>query len=929
VFGGVAHLCAIASVYASLNEFIINGENMRNASIAFSILFGTVAAAHGQSVSIADGSSFHRAVVGQKYGVLEGDPATVDNGGVLYVFVQNADDEPDGIDSITVYNGVGEMVVPDGWLVWPPVMDDSNGQMSTVTIKGVEAPLAEGEAVSVVVHSINGARDSIFIPALETPAVRLANAIPSQDGETLFLYLRNDGDEYADVQGVFINDQWFDVTTDGTFSSLDESMGLDPGEMGIYDITAALDLSRTAPLAIRLQYVVGGIFNGQTHWVSAGIRVVSPDLPIGSWHSSGLNPENEEGRKRLRRIGVEMLHGPGNPNFMADGFQRYHISTIREPNFGDPFDANLPANEIANLGQQGFIKVWSVDDEPDLNSKPIDEQLLKAKAYRDNDPTTNTYVNLAVQKKYQRYGYYTDIVGMDHYAAPSAPNVIPLTNVPVVGRMSEAEEALEYSDVLKWNTEPRRNWSWVQLAGSVWDHQAHPAAINYQFWAHFMAGAKGLEYFVAQSNTANNFPEQWNEGVTCFKEWKQIRNLCLYGEPVLTGTVTSNEDALARTLVGPEGMVVIVLNNTVRFTGNSLTGFNTLFDPVSYNVEFDMPEWLTGVSAYMLTDSTRIPVNMQQLGNGRVRITPPAQLNARSHVFVIGLEDTEAPNAIEGLNVAEYIDSANYTFSWKEPWDNVGVQGYNVYFNNVLVDRTHAPIYELKDQALACSGYWKFAAYDNSGNIGPADSVLLVLSGGEEPVIVEQPLWQHSIETLDDTVTISVQVEGFAGFQWQYLSPPFYEGEEWVNISPFDFNGATSSSFTTRVNQLPLEWSEVTPESIEFHFRCIVSDPCGDVLISETSIISGFASSISEIPVGQLLFYPNPTQDGRFTILMPEHLRSGELTVHSTLGQLVHRSAVSGQQSHITLDLPVSSGLYTVRIASENGLWHGKVAVSK
>jgi hypothetical protein len=893
------------------------------------LLLAAFSSASAQSVSILDGSSFHRAVVGQKYGVLEGDPATVDNGGVLYVFVQNMDGEPDGIDSITLYNGVGEMVVPDGWLVWPPVMDDSNGQMSTVTIKGVEAPLAEGEAVSVVVHSINGARDSIFIPALETPAVRLANAIPSQDGETLFLYLRNDGDEYADVQGVFINDQWFDVTTDGTFSSLDESTGLDPGEMGIYDITAALDLSRTAPLAIRLQYVVGGIFNGQTHWVSAGIRVVSPDLPIGSWHSSGLNPENEEGRKRLRRIGVEMLHGPGNANFMADGFQRYHISTIREPNFGNPFDANLPANEIANLGQQGFIKVWSVDDEPDLNSKPIDEQLLKAKSYRDNDPTTNTYVNLAVQKKYQRYGYYTDIVGMDHYAAPSAPNVIPLTNVPVIGRMSEAEEALEYSDVLKWNTEPRRNWSWVQLAGSVWDHQAHPAAINYQFWAHFMAGAKGLEYFVAQSNTANNFPEQWNEGVTCFKEWKQIRNLCLYGEPVLTGTVTSNEDALARTLVGPEGMVVIVLNNSLRFTGNSLTGFNTLFDPLGYNVEFDVPSWLSGVSAYMLTDSTKNPVYMQQLGGGRVRIYPPnSGLVERSHVFVIGLEDTEAPNAIEGLNVAEYIDSANYTFSWKEPWDNVGVQGYNVYFNNVLVDRTHAPIYEVKEQALACSGYWKFAAYDNSGNIGPADSVLLVLSGGEAPVIVEQPeSGQYYTWGMDAGASLSIQIEGFAGFQWQVKDG--WNGD-WIDLIYPAFDHPNSPTLYLGDNLEGSGWAvESSWESGEVYlFRCIVIDPCGDSLISDAVTVSVYTWSVGETLAKPLSLYPNPTLDGRFTILMPEQLRSGELTVHSTMGQLVHRSAVSGQQSHITLDLPVSSGLYTVRIASENGLWHGKVAVS-
>jgi len=62
---------------------------------------------------------------------------------------------------------------------------------------------------------------------------------------------------------------------------------------------------------------------------------------------------------------------------------------------------------------------------------------------------------------------------------------------------------------------------------------------------------------------------------------------------------------------------------------------------------------------------------------------------------------------------------------------------------------------------------------------------------------------------------------------------------------------------------------------------------------------------------------------------MPENLHSGELTVTGMTGQVVHRSAVSGQQSHITLDLPVASGLYSVRIVSENGLWHGKLAVSK
>lgn len=884
------------------------------------LLLAAVSTASAQSVSILDGSSFHRAVVGQKYGVLE-DTNSPDEGGLLYVFVRNMDGEPDGIDSITVYDGAGEMVVPDGWLVWPPIMDEANGNMSTLTIKGIGSPLAEGDAVSVVVHSTNGASDSIHIAELVTPTLRIANAIPSQDGETLFLYLRNDGDADETAYPFIINGL-----------SLEFILGAVPevpaGKVLIFPLEGlGIDLSPTAPLTVRIGCSTG--------WTSAGIRVVSPDLPVGSWHSSGLNPENEEGRKRLRRIGVEMLHGPGNPNFMADGFQRYHISTIREPHFGDPVDPSIPAGEIQNLGQQGFIKVWSVDDEPDLHGKPIDDQLAKAKAYRDNDPTTNTYVNLAVQKKYQRYGYYTDIVGMDHYAAPSAPNVIPLTNIPVIGRMSEPEEALEYSDVLKWNTEPRRNWNWVQLAASTWGQQPEPAAVNYQFWAHFMAGAKGMEYFVAQSQTADEFPELWEEGITLFKEWKQIRNLCLYGEPVLTGTVTSNENALARTLVGPEGMVVIVLNNSMRFTGNSLTGFNTLFDPVSYNVEFDVPSSLTGASAYMLTDSAKIPVNMQQLSNGRARITPPAQLNARSHVFVIALEDTEAPNAIEGLNVAEYIDSANYTFSWKEPWDNVGVQGYNVYFNNVLVDRTHAPIYEVKEQALACSGYWKFAAYDNSGNIGFADSVMLVLSGGEAPVIVEQPTEEGVFGVcylgLNEEIVLQIEVDGIAGILWQAYD---LSTSEWVDFSP-DYglgNGNDIGILVTNSCEIwnsLLGWYSPQEGYYLFRFRCIVTDPCGVSIVSEETVVRlPNPTSIHEIKLGSLSLFPNPTLDGRFTILMPENLRSGELTVHSTMGQLVHRSAVSGQQSHITLDLPVSSGLYTVRIASENGLWHGKIAVS-
>jgi hypothetical protein len=76
---------------------------MRKLSVLILLVFGASALAHAQSISILEGSSFHKAVVGQEYGVLE-ETATPDLGGVLYVFIQNNDIVADGIDSITVYS---------------------------------------------------------------------------------------------------------------------------------------------------------------------------------------------------------------------------------------------------------------------------------------------------------------------------------------------------------------------------------------------------------------------------------------------------------------------------------------------------------------------------------------------------------------------------------------------------------------------------------------------------------------------------------------------------------------------------------------------------------------------------------------------------------------------------------------------------------
>jgi|GEM_PF-4532079 len=49
------------------------------------------------------------------------------------------------------------------------------------------------------------------------------------------------------------------------------------------------------------------------------------------------------------------------------------------------------------------------------------------------------------------------------------------------------------------------------------------------------------------------------------------------------------------------------------------------------------------------------------------------------------LADTQAPSRPNGLNVSA-INSSSVRVSWNRPWDNVGVEGYNIYRNNQYYD---------------------------------------------------------------------------------------------------------------------------------------------------------------------------------------------------------------------------------------------------
>lgn len=828
-----------------------------------------------QGISLLSGSTFHDASWDNDFGALE-DASTPDNGGQMYLLLRNITSGNLVIDSVQVQDLNGTAQVFDGWFNWPDTMTAANGNLTTLLVKGINAPLAEGSDVKIVVYA-NGEAHPFDFYDLATPSLRICNAIPSNDGNALWLYVRNDGASSITLDSLFLNDLSYSLAATGQMVTLFGASEMAANETRILNIQAGLDLSVLAPYAIRLKY-------NDDQWVSAAIRISPPEFPIGSWHSSGADPAYEYGRKRMRRLGVEMLQGPGNYGSIENSNQEYHIRAIREAGFGDPFDPQNAIAEIQSQANNNDIVVWTVDDEPDLSGKPIDQQLVKAEAYRQNDPNTPVHINLAVQKKFQRYGWYSDIVSMDHYAAPSAPNVIPLTYIPFIGRMSEIEEAYAYSHSLKLNTEPRRMWSWVQFAGSVWDVQPEPISVNYQYWAHIAAGAKGMEWFVAQSQTLDEFPEQWAEGEKLFKEFKQIRYACLYGEPSNLAS-SDNPNVLVYALQGPEAMVIFAFNNSVEFSGNALTGYNTDHAAQHYTVTVSIPSWFQFEDAYRVSPEGRAFDMATTTTLSTVTITPDQAMDERMHVYVLAKADNSPPSPLTGLNVSEYLDSAHYTLSWKEPFDNMGVQGYLIHYNNVLVGNVAAPIFEVDSQTIACSGHYRITPYDNAGNLGLPDSVEFVLSGPEFEIDA-----LPEVQTLGDGYQLSSASNGLCSYQWQYFS----NTAGWTNLVDDQFiNGSNAASMSVLADFLY--------ELGSTDFRCILTSPCGTSLTSE-SVTIAYPFSVQEVQPVLFNVFPNPTQ-GRFQVQFGMDNHGGTLTVFDGLGQKVQELAIGVSQIHQALDL--------------------------
>ncbi len=669
-------------------------------------------------IVVFEQTGFIQSSRGDEFGSLE-DVSTPDNGGVAYFFVSNENTtQSDRIIDVK-FHVAGTYYTPAGIRIWPPVMEPkgSGNSISTVTVKGLTSPFKEGHAVTIEVTTENGHYFVLPYTQFITPDIRIGNLIISKNNQDLYVFLRNTSTSNSyNIEEIFLNENYYLVGNSSSIEIIGNNSIIQPKQILIIKIINPFELYPNKPVALRIKTI--NTATSDVKWASAGVRLTETVFPLGTWESSLFDVDKEFARKKLRKLSLNSVHGPSDPVKMQNAYNEYFIRTIWEPNFGDPANPQNAIPWIQGSAGKEYLELWSIDDEPDLHSKPLDEVLMKNQTYWDNDPYTPSYVNLCTQRKYQRYGWMADVVSMDHYSAADAPNVIPMTWTPVVGRTGKISEAIEYTEFLKNNLEPRRMHSWCQLASGVWNVQPRDYSVNYQFWAHVMCGAKGIHWFTAKSNTDTNYAEQWNEAIKLTNQFNQIKNLCLWSESANIVTA-STSNVRTRALVGEDAMIVVVLNNKITFSYNALQmKWTSGIDDVNYWAEFTVPDWIPIEEIYRVTADGKVTNNgVQHLGGRTYRIDTPDNIYKESHVFVIGKVDNIPPDQIEQIVISDNPDLNNYTFSWKEPYDNFGVMGYKLYRNGNLYADVRHPIYEVINGPSICEqATWHIIAYDNSGN---------------------------------------------------------------------------------------------------------------------------------------------------------------------------------------------------------------------
>jgi hypothetical protein len=849
-------------------------------------------------ISIDSLHSFQPSLVGEEFGVLE-NTADPDSGGVLTIWIRNNGSNSDSVVAVSVCNKNGDTLQLKTWGYWwglgmEPVGNVQN--LCAVVIKSQSASFSNGSDIRVNVFTRNGwsaAHDFL----LQTSSIKIANVLPNQELTKLFIYLRNDGNNTLQLKSLELNQVVF---MPGSLSiNAISGSNVAPKQIKIIEVSPAQILQPLEPLFLKID--LAEVSTAKNVSLISFTRLVPAQFSFGTWDSPLFDANKEAGRKAVRQLNIEAVHGPGNPTLMQDAYNEYHMQTLWEPSL-----SNI-SGTVSNNSNSNYVMFWSIDDEPDLNNKNIDTQLIKNNTYWQNDNNTPSYVNLCVQKKYNRYGWYADVVSMDHYTDNGAPNVIPLSWIT---RKGSPREAIEYTEVLKWNTEPRRMRTWCQLAvKGTWKFQPEDYIINYQFWAHAMSGAKGIDFFCAKPSTLTDFPKQWNEAKKLVEQCNPLKNLLLYAEPLNTVKTSYAGDVETRLLVGKDYAVLIVLNDSIDYT--LINVFNQEWRSdiwrKNFSFEFELPSWVQTANVYEQTPTGKVAIQgLTNLGNNQYQLQ--GEIFKNSRVFVFAPMDNEAPKKPERLVFADVTSPNAYTLSWQEPFDNFGVKGYELRADGNVFATTLHPIFDAVAAPNLCEfSNFEVVAFDEAGNKSLAATIASPGFNGSGAVGIINSLRDTTVDAGNKVVfSVLDTISSTKGYQWKY--------QENGNVSNVIDNNTYSGAYTASLT------INATQNENGKQYFCVINSSCTNKASSNSATLTvNGTAAIGENTAAEIELFPNPN-NGQF-IIKTQVLNNYFIRIFNHCGKLVFSAALDKDYwSGDISNLP--SGLYSVLISNSTSTFN-------